>query len=55
MANDRPGHDSDRPGARDQHVFASEIEGEKGVDGVSERIEDRADIDVDIVGERGRY
>ena len=50
MARDRGGHDADRPGAGDQHVLADKIEGERGVDGVAERIEDRADLVVDASG-----
>ena len=52
MAGDGGGHDADRPGAGDQHVLADEIEGERGVHGVAERIEDRAELVVDRVGQR---
>ena len=45
-------HDADRPGAGDQHVLADEVEGERGVDGIAERIEDGADLVVDPVGQR---
>ena len=46
------GHDADRPGPGDQHVLADEIEGERGMDRVAERIEDRAELVVDVVGQR---
>ena len=49
---DRRRHDADRPGAGDQHVLADEIEGERGMDGVAERIEDRAELVIDVVGQR---
>ena len=52
MAADRRRHDADRPGAGDQHVLADEIEGERRVHGVAERIEDGADLVVDLVGQR---
>ena len=45
-------HDADRPGAGDQHVLADEIEGERGMHGVAERIEDGAELVVDVVGQR---
>ena len=49
---DGRGHDADRAGAGDQHVLADDIEGERGVHGVAERIEDGADLVVDRVGQR---
>ena len=52
VARDRRRHDADRPGAGDQHVLADEIERQRGVDGVAERIEDRAELVVDVVGQR---
>ena len=52
MAGDGAGHDADRPGPGDQHVLADEVEGERGMDGVAERIEDRAELVVDVVGQR---
>ena len=52
VARDRASHDADRSGAGDQHVLADEIERERGVDRVAERIEDRAELVVDIVGQR---
>ena len=52
MARDRPGHDADRPGPGDQHILADEIEGERGMDRIAERIEDRAELVVDVVGQR---
>ena len=54
MAGDRRGHDADRPRAGDQHVLADEVEGQRGVDGVAERVEDRADLVVDLVGQAER-
>ena len=38
------GHDADRAGACDQNVFAQEVETERCVDSVAERVEDRADL-----------
>jgi hypothetical protein len=35
-------HDADRAGAGDQHILADQIEAERRVHGVAERIEDRA-------------
>ena len=46
-AGDRDGHDADRAGAGDQHVLADQVEGERGVGGVAERIEDRGDVVAD--------
>ena len=37
----------DRPGAGDQHVLADQREGQRGVHGVAERVEDRGDVEVD--------
>ena len=50
-AHDRRGHDADRPGAGDQHVLADDVERERGVHGVAERIENRGDLIVDRVGQ----
>jgi hypothetical protein len=44
---DRDGHDADRTGAGDQHVLADHVEGERGMGGIAERIEDRGDLIVD--------
>ena len=52
MARDSAGHDADRPSPGDQHVLADKIKGKRGMDGVAERIEDRAELVVDIVGQR---
>ena len=52
VAGDGAGHNADRAGAGDQHVFADEIEGERGVDRVAEGIEDRAEFIVDVVRQR---
>ena len=41
-------HDADRPSAGDQHVLAEQIELERGVHGVPERVEDRRHIAVDV-------
>ena len=40
------------PGPGDQHVLADKIEGKHGMDRVAERIEDRAELVVDVVGQR---
>ena len=45
-------HDADRPGAGDQDVFADQVERKGGVGGVAERVEDGADLIVDVVGQR---
>ena len=52
VARDRPGHDADRPGAGDQHVLSHQVESERGMDRIAERIEDRAELVVDVVGQR---
>jgi hypothetical protein len=33
-------HDADGPGAGDENIFAEDIEGQRGVDGVAERVKD---------------
>ena len=38
------------PGAGDEHVLADEVERERGVRRVAERIEDRRDLVGDVVG-----
>jgi hypothetical protein len=45
------GHDADGTRAGHQHVLAQQVEAERRVHGVPERIEDRADLVVDAVGE----
>ena len=40
------------PGAGDQHVLADQVELQRGVHGIAERIEDRADLVGDVVGQR---
>ena len=45
-------HDADRPGAGDQHVLADQVEGQRGVDGIAERVEDRGDLVGHVVGDR---
>src|SRR5438093_11753204 len=47
---DRRGHDADRAGAGDEDVFARELERQRAVHGVAERVEARADL----VGHPGR-
>ncbi len=47
VARDGRGHQPDRAGAADQHVLAEDREGERGVDRVAERVEDRGDLLVD--------
>ena len=47
MARDGRGHQPDRAGADDEHVLAEDREGERGVDRVAERVEDRGDLLVD--------
>src|SRR6185295_11105284 len=54
VARDRRRHDADRTGARDQHVLADEIEGERRVRRVAERIEDRREIVGYVVGDPER-
>ena len=43
-------HHADRTGAGDQHVFPHQIEGERGVHGVAEWVEDGRQVIRDIVG-----
>jgi hypothetical protein len=47
VAGHRGRHEPDRTGAADQDVLAEERKGERGMDRVAERIEDRGDILVD--------
>ena len=47
MADDSGGHEPDRPGAADEDVLAEGREGERRVDGVAERVEDRGHLGVD--------
>ena len=47
VADDRGRHQADRSGAGDQHVLAEDREGERRVDRVAERVEDRGDLVVD--------
>jgi hypothetical protein len=46
------GHDADGTGAGDQYILAEEVEAERRVHGIAERVEDGADLVVDAVGER---
>ena len=48
---DQRAHDADRAGAGDQHVLADEVEGERGVHGIAEGVEDRGDLVGDVVGD----
>ena len=48
VADDRRGHDADRPGAGDQHVLAQHVELQGRVDGVAERVEDRLHVAGDV-------
>ncbi len=50
-ACDRDGHDADRARAGDQHILAHHAEGEGGVSGVTERIENRGDVIANGVGQ----
>ena len=46
----RCGHDADRARAGDQDVFANDIEGQRTVHGVAERVEDSRDVRGNLVG-----
>ena len=48
VLGDGGGHDADRARAGDQHVLADQREGQRGVHGVAERVEDRGDVEVDL-------
>ncbi len=47
VAHDGGGHDADGTRAGDENVLAEQWEGEGGVDGVTERVEDGSDIRID--------
>ncbi len=47
VPDDGGGHEADRTRAGDQHVFAEDVEAERGVHGVAEGIEDAGHIKVD--------
>jgi hypothetical protein len=49
MAADGGGHDADGAGAGDEHVFAHQVEGERGVHGVAERVENGGQLVGDVV------
>ena len=51
VLGNRHGHDADGAGAGDQHVLAHHVEGEGGVRGIAERIEDAGDVVGDGVGQ----
>ena len=40
----RSGHDADRPGSGDEHVFAEHRKRQRSVNGIAKRIEDRGDL-----------
>ena len=44
VARDGDRHDADGSRAGDQHVLADHVEGERGVRGVAERVEDGGDL-----------
>ncbi|GAA3209727.1 hypothetical protein GCM10020256_07200 [Streptomyces thermocoprophilus] len=48
VLGDGGGHQADGAGAGDQHVLVDEGEGQRGVHGVAERVEDRRDVQVDL-------
>ena len=48
VLRDRGGHDADRAGTGDEHVFAKDFERQGSVDGVAKRIEYRRNIEVDV-------
>ena len=50
MARDGASHNSDRPRSSDENVLAHKIEGERGMDRIAERIENRAKLVIDVVG-----
>ena len=52
MARHRRRHDADGAGAGDQHIFADQVERERGVDGVTERVENGADFVRHVVRQR---
>ncbi len=52
VARDGSRHDPDRPRPGDQDVFADQVERKGSVGGVAERVEDGADLIVDVVGQR---
>ena len=47
VAHDRGRHEADRAGPAHEDVLAEDREGERGVDRVAERVEDRGDLGVD--------
>ncbi|MNX93993.1 hypothetical protein D3C86_1262080 [compost metagenome] len=51
VARDRSGHHADGTGASDQHVLAQQVELLRRVHGVAERVQDRADLIGDVVGQ----
>ena len=52
MAGDGGCHDADGAGVGDQHVLPHQIEGQRGVNRIAERVEDCADLIVDLIGQR---
>ena len=49
VPRDRRRHDADRPGAGDEHVLADQVERQRRVRRVAERVEDRRDLVGDVV------
>ena len=47
MADDRGGHQADRPCSGDEHVFPQNRKRQRGVDGVAEGIEDGGNVLID--------
>ena len=50
VPGDRRGHHPDRAGAGDDDVLAGHGQLQRGVRGVAERVEDRAEVGVEVVG-----
>ena len=52
VASDRRRHEADRTRPGDEHVLTDEVERQRRVCGVAERVEDRRDVVRDVVGQR---
>lgn len=50
VTGDRGGHDADGTGSGDEDIFAEDGKGERGVDGVAERVEDSGNLMLDAGG-----
>src|SRR6202012_3536466 len=48
MFGDGHGHDADRPGASDQHIFAQHRKGKCRMSGITERVKNGGDVQVNI-------